>query len=175
MCLHKLQEVLMPCELQGGSNIGFSSPGALWWNRAALELQRSWRAMAQAPLCGEAGMGRASTGKGWLSPGRLKAPPGSCKMVRRESGAPEGPGKFSWGQQGRPCCGIRGVGLNNKCWLGSGILHHEDSRSKRLGGEEKKQRYEIGAYEENNTVSSGDEVQLRHPPFTEPMRWLRDY
>ncbi|KAJ1216949.1 hypothetical protein NDU88_004547 [Pleurodeles waltl] len=79
----------------------FDSPGALW-DRAALELRHSRRTVAQAPLWGKAGRGRACTGKGSLSPGRLKVLPGGCRKVRSESGALEGPGKLSWGQQGRP-------------------------------------------------------------------------
>ncbi|KAJ1181390.1 hypothetical protein NDU88_006597 [Pleurodeles waltl] len=90
MCRHEFQEVLRPRELQGGSNNGFCTPGALWWNRAALELRRYRRAVAQAPLCGEAGRGRASTSKGWFSPDLPKASARRCKTrpsVRVRGGA----------------------------------------------------------------------------------------
>ncbi|KAJ1134869.1 hypothetical protein NDU88_001315 [Pleurodeles waltl] len=75
MCRLELQEFPRSCEPRGGSNIGFGSPGALW-DRAALELRRSQRAVAQALLRGKADRGRANTGEGWLSPGRLKAQEG---------------------------------------------------------------------------------------------------
>ncbi|KAJ1195282.1 hypothetical protein NDU88_004563 [Pleurodeles waltl] len=101
MCRLELQELPRSREPRGGSNTGFGSPGALW-DRAALELRRSQRTVAQVPLRGEAGRGRVSTGKGWLSPERLKAHPGGCRKVRSESGASEGPVKLSGGQQGRP-------------------------------------------------------------------------
>ncbi|KAJ1114661.1 hypothetical protein NDU88_002896 [Pleurodeles waltl] len=91
--------------IRGSSELALTqlsgSSGALW-KRAALELLCSRRAIAQAPLWGEAGRGRASTGKNWLSPGRPKARPGGCRKVRSGSGALEGPGKSSWAQQGQP-------------------------------------------------------------------------
>ncbi|KAJ1115164.1 hypothetical protein NDU88_003390 [Pleurodeles waltl] len=90
-----------------------ASPGALW-RRAALELRRSWRALAQAPLWGEAGRGTASTSRSCPSPSRPKVPSGGCRKVRRGNGVLEGPGKSSGAQIGRPCCGIRGLGLNLK-------------------------------------------------------------
>ncbi|KAJ1153516.1 hypothetical protein NDU88_006275 [Pleurodeles waltl] len=77
------------------------SPGAVW-RRAALEMWRSRRAIAQAPLRGEAGRGRASTSEGWLSPGRSKAPLVGSKKVRRGNGVLEGSGKFPGAQPGRP-------------------------------------------------------------------------
>ncbi|KAJ1205333.1 hypothetical protein NDU88_000768 [Pleurodeles waltl] len=78
-----------------------ASPGALW-RREALEMRHSPRAIAQAPFRGEAGRGRASTGKSWLSPGHPKAPLGGCRRVRRWNGVLEGPGKSSGAQLGRP-------------------------------------------------------------------------
>ncbi|KAJ1156794.1 hypothetical protein NDU88_009511 [Pleurodeles waltl] len=41
MCRCEFQEVLRPREPRGGSSNGFSTQGALWWNRAVLDLRRS--------------------------------------------------------------------------------------------------------------------------------------
>ncbi|KAJ1104087.1 hypothetical protein NDU88_001502 [Pleurodeles waltl] len=67
-----------------------ASPGALW-RRAALELRCSRRAIAQAPLRGEAGRGRASTSRSCLSPSLPKVPLGGCRKVKRGNGVLEGP------------------------------------------------------------------------------------
>ncbi|KAJ1092897.1 hypothetical protein NDU88_006007 [Pleurodeles waltl] len=77
-----------------------ASPGALW-RQAALELRRSRRAIAQAPIWGEAGRGRASTSGSWLSPSRPKVPLGGYRKVRRGNGVLEGPGKSSGAQLGQ--------------------------------------------------------------------------
>ncbi|KAJ1107164.1 hypothetical protein NDU88_004557 [Pleurodeles waltl] len=62
-----------------------ASPGSPW-RRSALELRRSRRAIAHAPLRGEAGRGRASTSRSWLSPSRLKVPLGGCRKARKGNG-----------------------------------------------------------------------------------------
>ncbi|KAJ1100739.1 hypothetical protein NDU88_005820 [Pleurodeles waltl] len=101
MCRPDLDDFDFPSRRSGESAQAhqIASPGALW-RRAALELRRLRRAIAQTPLWGEAG--RASTGP--------KAPLGGCRKERRGNGVLEGPEKSSGAQLGWPLLGNKWSG-----------------------------------------------------------------
>ncbi|KAJ1091095.1 hypothetical protein NDU88_004222 [Pleurodeles waltl] len=71
MCRRGLQETWRSGELRSGSDNRSSTLGALCWNKAALELRHSRRAVVQAPPSGS--RGRGSTRKGLMSTEPLKA------------------------------------------------------------------------------------------------------